>query len=104
LRADGAFPKPTIILFCILFWLARARGRNRLRANLFSWRWQERKMVANTSRDLPGTKPRHDKQRDTQEAIIEDADKTEGKDRDLVHGEGGTIDLPTKPGDMSKDD
>jgi hypothetical protein len=53
---------------------------------------------------LPSTKPRKDEERDTQEAIIEDADKTEGKDRDLIHGDGGTIDLPVKPGDMSKDD
>lgn len=57
-----------------------------------------------TSRDLPGPEPRVDKQRDTQEAIIEDAGETEDRDRDLVHGDGGTIDLPTKPGDLSKDD
>ena len=35
---------------------------------------------------------------------ISDADETEDRDRDLVHGEGGTIDLPTRPGDLSKDD
>ncbi|MDH2341692.1 hypothetical protein [Bradyrhizobium sp. SSUT77] len=56
-----------------------------------------------TSRNLPGRKPRIDKERDTQEAIVEDAGETE-KGRDLVHGDGGTIDLPTKPGDLSKDD
>jgi hypothetical protein len=55
-----------------------------------------------TSRDLPGTRPHKDEERDTQVAIINDADKTDGKDRDLVHGDGGTIDLPVKPGDMSK--
>jgi hypothetical protein len=61
-------------------------------------------MAPRTSRDLPASKPRKDGARDTEEAIIEDADKTDGSDRDLVHGEGGTIDLPVKPGDLSKDD
>jgi hypothetical protein len=61
-------------------------------------------MAPTTSRDLPRTKPRRDEERDTQRAIVEDADKTDGKDRDLVHGDGGTIDLPVKPGDMSRDD
>ena len=56
-------------------------------------------MTPTTSRDLPGNRPRKDTERDEQEAIIKDADKTDGKDRDLVHGEGGTIDLPVKPGD-----
>jgi hypothetical protein len=57
-----------------------------------------------TSRDLPGPKPRNDRERDKQAAIIEDADRTDGWDRDLVHGEGGTIDLPDEPRDLSKDD
>lgn len=57
-----------------------------------------------TSPNLPGVEPRIDKTRDTQEAIIEDAGDMDGSDRDLVHGDGGTIDLPTKPGDLSKDD
>jgi hypothetical protein len=61
-------------------------------------------MAPNTSRNLPGTKPRRDEERGTQEAIIEDADKTDGTDRDLVHGDGGTIDLPVQPKDLSKDD
>jgi hypothetical protein len=61
-------------------------------------------MAPNTSRNLPGTKPRRDDERETQEAIIEDADKTDGTDRDLVHGDGGTIDLPVQPKDLSKDD
>jgi hypothetical protein len=61
-------------------------------------------MTPKTSRDLPGQKPRIDGEPDTQEAIISDADETEDRDRDLVHGEGGTIDLPTRPGDLSKDD
>jgi len=57
-----------------------------------------------TSRDLPGAKPRIDKERETQDAIIEDAGETGDDERDLVHGDGGTIDLPTKPGDLVKDD
>jgi hypothetical protein len=40
----------------------------------------------------------------TQEATIEDAEKTDGSDRDLVHGDGGAIGLPVKPGDLDKDD
>ncbi|WP_256466860.1 hypothetical protein [Bradyrhizobium sp. 149] len=39
-----------------------------------------------------------------QEAIIEDTGETEDRGRDLVRGEGGAIDLPTRPGDLSKDD
>ena len=39
-----------------------------------------------------------------QNAIVEDAGETGGEDRDLVHGEGGTIDLPRTPRDLSKDD
>ncbi|WP_342739801.1 hypothetical protein [Bradyrhizobium sp. B117] len=57
-----------------------------------------------TSRDLPGPKPRIDEERDTQEAMVEDAGETEDNGRDLVHGDGGTIDVPTKRGDVSKDD
>lgn len=57
-----------------------------------------------SSRDLPGRRPRIDKARDTQEAVIADAGETEDNTRDLVHGDGGTIDLPIKPGDLSKDD
>jgi hypothetical protein len=62
------------------------------------------KATLRASRDLPGKQPRKDEERDTQEAIIKDADETDGKDRDLVHGDSGTIDLPVKPGDISKDD
>jgi hypothetical protein len=57
-----------------------------------------------TSPNLPGRKPRSDKGRDTQEAVVQGAGEMENKDCDLVHGEGGPIDLPTKPGDLSKDD
>lgn len=61
-------------------------------------------MTPKTSRNLPGPKPRKDKERDRQETVIEDAGETEDNGRDLVHGDGGTIELPTKPGDLSKDD
>ena len=34
---------------------------------------------------MPPSEPRKDKAREMRQAIIEDADKTDGKDRDLVH-------------------
>jgi hypothetical protein len=40
---------------------------------------------------------------ETRKAIVEDADKTEGKDRALVHGDGGTLGLE-RPEDLSHDD
>jgi hypothetical protein len=52
---------------------------------------------------MPASKPRKDEERETRQAIIEDADKTEGKDRDLVHGDGGTLGLG-RPEDLSHDD
>jgi hypothetical protein len=61
-------------------------------------------MTPKGPRDLPDTKPRKDEARETEGAIIENAATIEGEDRDLVHGEGGAIDLPVKPSDMSKDD
>jgi hypothetical protein len=61
-------------------------------------------MTPKSSPDRQGTKPRKDEAQKTQEAIIEGADTTEDAGSDLVRGEGGTIDLPVKPGDMSKDD
>jgi len=39
-----------------------------------------------------------------QNAVVEDAEKNDVRDRDLVHGEGGTIGLPETPGDLSQDD
>ena len=57
-----------------------------------------------SSSDLPGPEPRKDKDRDTRKAIVEDADKTEGADRDLVHGEGGSIGLPVRPSEVNQDD
>ena len=47
--------------------------------------------------------PRTDKAREVREALVEDADKTEGKDRDLMHGDGGTLGLDDDE-DLNKDD
>jgi hypothetical protein len=38
---------------------------------------------------MPPSEPRKDEERETREAVVQDADKTEGRDRDLVHGDGG---------------
>lgn len=51
----------------------------------------------------PKSKPRKDRERELREAVVEDADKTEGKDRDLVHGDGGTLGLDEDK-DLNKDD
>ncbi|WP_407159298.1 hypothetical protein [Bradyrhizobium sp. STM 3557] len=50
-----------------------------------------------------GSSRRSDKARELQQAI-EDAGKSDGRDRDLEHGEGGTLGLPRKPADLSHDD
>jgi hypothetical protein len=42
---------------------------------------------------MPPSEPRKDEERETREAVVQDADKTEGKDRDLLHGDGGTLGL-----------
>jgi hypothetical protein len=47
--------------------------------------------------------PRRGKEREMREVVVEDADKTEGEDRDLVHGDGGTLGLGEDE-DMNKDD
>jgi hypothetical protein len=57
-----------------------------------------------SSTHRPGPSPREDKQRDVQQVMIEDSDNAEARDRDLEHGEGGTLGLPSKPGDLSQDD
>ncbi len=57
-----------------------------------------------SSPDLPGPRHRNDKQRERQEAAAKDADKSDVADRDLVHGEGGSVGLPTKPDDIDHDD
>ena len=59
--------------------------------------------MTKTSRDLPGPSPRTDKEREMCQAVVRDADKTEGKDRGLEHGEGGTLGLD-KPEDIRRDD
>jgi hypothetical protein len=60
-------------------------------------------LVRDVAKDS-GTEAAHRQGSRDQEAVIEDAGETEDRNRDLVHGDGGTIDLPTKPGDLSKDD
>ena len=60
------------------------------------------KIYRETSRS--DDKPRRDKAPDLQEAIIEVAGETSDSGCDLAHGEGGSIDLPTNPSDLSKDD
>ena len=57
-----------------------------------------------SSSDLPGPEPRKDGDRDMRKAIVEDADKTEGAARDLIHGEGGSIGLPVRPSEVNQDD
>ncbi|WP_027545302.1 hypothetical protein [Bradyrhizobium sp. WSM2254] len=47
--------------------------------------------------------PRKDTERDMRKAVVEDADKTEGKDRDLVHGDGGTLGMDEGE-DLNRDD
>ena len=42
---------------------------------------------------MPASAPRKDTKREMLQAVVKDADKTEGKDRDLVHGDGGTLEL-----------
>lgn len=56
------------------------------------------------SRDLPASASKKDKERDLHEAMIGDADKTDVAGRDLAHGDGGTLGLPTKPDDLNHDD
>ncbi|MGC0326228.1 hypothetical protein ABIG06_006857 [Bradyrhizobium sp. USDA 326] len=58
----------------------------------------------NPSRNRSGAKSSTDLKGASQESIIEDSEELKEGSRDLVHGEGGTIDLPTKPGDLSRDD
>jgi hypothetical protein len=52
---------------------------------------------------MPLSEPRKNEERETREAVVQDADKTEGKDRDLVHGDGGTLGLGECE-DLNKDD
>jgi hypothetical protein len=61
-------------------------------------------MPAKAPRSTPVTPVKTDKERDMQNSIVEDAAKSDGADRDLVHGDGGTLGLPTKPEDLNHDD
>ena len=62
-------------------------------------------MKPKSSRDLPlHQPPKKDAEREDARARVKDADKTDVADRDLVHGDGGTIDIPVKPSDIAKDD
>ena len=56
-----------------------------------------------TKPKVPPSEPRKDRQRETQQAIIEDADDNDGRDRDLVYGDGGTLGLG-KGEDLNHDD
>lgn len=52
-----------------------------------------------TSRDIAsndGAEPRKDTQRDQEQAMVKDADKTDQADRDAVHGDGERIGIPQK--------
>lgn len=60
--------------------------------------------MTKTSDDSNTIAVKTDKKREIQQAIVEDAAENDGADRDLVHGEGGTLGLPTKPEDLSHDD
>jgi hypothetical protein len=53
-------------------------------------------MQPKTSRDIPGSEPRHDTERDQEKAMVKDSDKTDQADRDRVHGDGGDIGLDRK--------
>lgn len=53
-------------------------------------------MQPKTSRDIPGEQPRKDKEREQQQAVIKDADKTGQSDWDRVHGDGSEIGLDDK--------
>jgi hypothetical protein len=53
--------------------------------------------------EMPASEPQKDEERDMRKAVVEDADKRDGKDRDLVHGDGGTLGLD-HDGSVAKDD
>lgn len=61
-------------------------------------------MPASQSHNAPVKPVKTDREREMQDAIVEDAPKNDGADRDLVHGDGGTLGLPTKPEDINHDD
>jgi hypothetical protein len=51
---------------------------------------------------MPPVQPRKDEEREMYKTVAQDADKTEDKDRDLVHGDGGTLGLGDDE-DLNKD-
>jgi hypothetical protein len=61
------------------------------RTEVLSWRWNWE------NRKCRSSKPQKDEERETRKAIVEDAGKTEGKDRDLVHGDGANAWLASRP-------
>ena len=52
---------------------------------------------------MPLSPPRKDEEREMRKAVVRDADKTGDEDRDLVHGDGGTLGLGDGE-DLNKDD
>ena len=50
-------------------------------------------MPPKTSRDLEGQQPRKDRDREQQDAVVQDADESEQAARDGVHGDGQEIGL-----------
>lgn len=59
-------------------------------------------MRSKSSRDMPGPRPRKDKERDTREAKAKTPDKTNDWDRDLVHGDGERTGIKPEQGVDSK--
>jgi hypothetical protein len=49
------------------------------------------------------TESRKDKAGDTREAVVQDADETGVENRDLVHGDGGTLGLDDEE-DLNRND
>ncbi len=47
---------------------------------------------------------RRNKEPVSDQAVIDEPGESADGGRDLARGEGGTIDLPARPGDLSKDD
>jgi hypothetical protein len=52
---------------------------------------------------MPPSEPRKDTDREMRKAVVQDADKTGDKNRDLVHGDGGTLGLGDGE-DLNRDD
>ncbi|PIT04104.1 hypothetical protein TSA1_27520 [Bradyrhizobium nitroreducens] len=61
-------------------------------------------MKPKPSPKLPNPKPRSDNEGVPRKMLIDNSSEASAENRDLVHGDSGTIGLPTKPGDLSKDD